>query len=410
MPSVHRQPRTPFWIGHFVGTDGKQVARSTKETDRAKAQAVAERWQREADTLAGRNGPTTAPVHAAPALLERFIQLSQKAQTGELTTEDGQALVSELLAATGQDRLRIESARAYFGAYLAEKLATRAKATTARYRSIAERFLAHLGPRADKPLRSITPRDVTEFREGELARGMSDGSVNISMTFVRAVLEVARLQGVVTLNPAGAVDNLSAAHGERRAFTAEEIDALLAAASPDWQTAILIARGTGFRLSDATGLRWDQFDAERGVIVHRPKKEARHRAAKKRETVCPSDLLAWLRAHQGLGAAPITPTLHGRPTNRKNGLSAEFARLLVKANITVQTVGGSKRKVSDVCFHSLRHTAATEMANAGIGKDVRKAHLGQTSDRVHSGYVHLDADKVRAELDRAAVPRITPRP
>jgi integrase len=204
------------------------------------------------------------------------------------------------------------------------------------------------------------------------------------------------------------VDNLSAAHGERRAFTSEEIDALLAAASPDWQTAIRIARGTGFRLSDATGLRWDQFDAERGVIVHRPKKEARHRAAKKRETVCPSDLLAWLRAHQGVGSAPITPTLYGRPTNRKNGLSAEFARVLDKANVTIKTVGGAKRKVSDVSFHSLRHTAASELANAGVSADRRKAQLGHTSDRVHSGYVHHDTDTMRAELDRATTHRTKP--
>jgi integrase len=399
MPSVHRQPRTPFWIGHFVGTDGKQVARSTKETDRAKAQAVAERWQREADTLAGRNAPATAPLHAAPALLERFIQLTQKAVSGELTTEDGQTAYSELLTATGQDPLRRETARTFFAAYLANKVSTRAPATAKRYRSMSDRFLAHLGPRADHPLRQLTTADVRAFRDAETASGINPTTVNIGLVFVRSVLEQAKREGVVSANVAEATDTLSAEHAERRAFTDDEITRLLAVAPEDWQTAIHLALHLGFRLSDATGLRWDQFDAERGVIVHRPKKESRAKASKKKETVCPDALVAWLRARQKVGTVPITPTLYGRPTNRKLGLSAEFNKLLDAANITrVFTAEGTgARRVADVGFHALRHTAASNLADAGVPEDVRLAHLGQSS-RVNKGYTHRKAEAMRAAL------------
>jgi integrase len=405
MPSVHKRPGlSPYFYAAFTDGQGRRRFRCTKTANRAEALVEAERLQRNADALAGRDDPATVPLNAAPELLERFVRLAQKAKAGELTAEDGQALVSDLLAATGQDRLRLETPQTFFTAYLAEKKTTRAKTTAARYKSMATRFLASLGARANKPMRSITARDVAAFRDAEVASGLNAATANLSLVFVRSVFESARRQGIVASNVAEAVENLSSDHAERRAFTREEITRLLGAASEDWKTAIHLAIYAGFRLSDATGLRWDQFDSDRGVIILRPKKESRARAAKKKETVCPSALAEWLRERQGVGAAPITPSLHGRPTNRKNGLSAEFNRLLDSAHIPRRFTGEGARRVADVSFHALRHTAASLAADAGVAEDVRRDVLGQTP-RVHRKYVHREVKAVRAALDM--VPRIS---
>ena len=69
-------------------------------------------------------------------------------------------MVNHLLVATGQDPLRRETARTFFTAYLANKVSTRAASTAKRYRAMSDRFLAHLGPRADQPLRHITAAAV----------------------------------------------------------------------------------------------------------------------------------------------------------------------------------------------------------------------------------------------------------
>ena len=113
MPSVHRRPGSPYFSAAFTDAYGKRRLTSTKCTDRAQALAEAERLQRAADVLAGRNGPATLPRDKAPAVLERFLDLARKAQAGELTAADGQALVNDLLVATGQDKLPDATVRAF---------------------------------------------------------------------------------------------------------------------------------------------------------------------------------------------------------------------------------------------------------------------------------------------------------
>lgn len=408
MPSVHRRPRSPFWHGAFVDSTGRRRLRCTKERDRATALTVVERWQRQSDILAGCDGPATVPIDKTPELIERSVTLAQKAQAGELTAEDAQAFANAFLAATGQDPLRRESARAFFNAYLADKVSTRAVATARRYRSMSDRFLANLGSRADQPLRVVTANDVRAFRDAEAASGLSRSTVNLSLVFVRSVLEQAKREGVLSVNVADAVTNLNAEHAARRAFTLDEINQLIAVASEDWQTAILLGYYAGYRLSDATGLRWDQFDADRGEIVHRPKKESRARAAKKEPTTCPTVLADWLRDRQKVGAVPITPTLYGRPTNRKLGLSAEFNKLLAAASIPRIFTGAGSRRVADVGFHALRHTAATRLANEGVGEDLRLHHMGQSS-RVNKAYTHRETEALRKALDALPSPLLPKR-
>jgi integrase len=369
MASIHKDPRgkSPFFYCAYRLPNGKRTFRSTKLSDRA----------------------------AALKFCRSLEYASHESRAGRLTEARALELLSEIVEQTTGEALRSYTAEGWLREWVAGKKSAKASATTIKYEGAIERFIESLGPRAGINLRQILPRDVLRFRESEVASGKHSSTCNDYLGIVRSAFSAARKQGLITHNPAEAVERLrNESEASRRPFTLDEIRALLRASDGgDWYGAILVALYTGMRLHDAANLKWESIDLDGRWISYKASK------TRTRIKVPMHDALyGWLKKRiRGINKASLFPELAGKSTSL---LSPEFAKVMARADVRGEIVrdrhGESGRLVTSLGFHSLRHAYASLMANRGVAEEVRMKLAGHSSAEIHQGYTHHEAAVLRA--------------
>src|SRR4029453_3258338 len=123
MASIRQREGTKFWFACVTLPNGRRVQRSTKETDRKKAQKIAEEWE-----------ATTR---------------------GRVTARQTQRVIADLYRDITGQRLVFPTVREYFNAWVASKRPETAPSTYRFYHDKAQRFLNWLGRRADEQISLI---------------------------------------------------------------------------------------------------------------------------------------------------------------------------------------------------------------------------------------------------------------
>jgi site-specific recombinase XerD len=159
-----------------------------------------------------------------------------------------------------------------------------------------------------------------------------------------------------------------------------------AANRPLSRAALLCAYAAGLRVSEVTRLQIADIDSERGVIrVH-------GKGDKDRLTLLSPRLLRALRKYW-LETRPPAPWLFpGRTTDghvSRRHLHDVFRRALHAAKIT-------RRKLR---FHSLRHSFATHLLEAGVDIRVLQAMLGHANVSTTTRYAQVRTDLIAAVPD-----------
>ena len=367
MASLHRKPRSPFFMAKFRADDGRVVMRSTKQTVRAAAARIADEWE----------------------------QASKKARSGELTQAAVLKTMSEILERTTGERMDVESTSDFLTRWLGK--AGKSEGTLKRYTPIIKDFVKSLGKtRAGASVASVTATEIERFRDAEITAGKSPSTANLALKVLRAAFGEARRMGQALTNPAEAVQPLSENDAEERIpFTRDQVAALLAVADNEWKGMILFGFHSGLRLGDVASLTWENIEGRQ--LSFEDRKTSRRKKSSKRVTriFLHADLTQWLDGLSGSDdpQQPLFPTLHGKSTGSHAGLSHAFGRLMEKAKTRVP-VGAKKkgkgRQFKLLGFHALRHTMVSNLANADVPSDVRKAMTGHSSDEMHDRYVHLD--------------------
>jgi integrase len=262
---------------------------------------------------------------------------------------------------------------------VAEKSRRKTVKETAR---IAGHIKAALG--ADTPLAEITAARVSAYKaqllstvSGHTKRPLKSSSINRTLAVLAHLLKTAATEWeVLAKAPRVRMERLG--EGRLRWLTREEAHRLIveceASRNRDLADLVKLALATGGRRGELLGLTWDRVDRSRGVVLFEVTKSGRPREV---PLTAKADAMLARRQQATGGKGRVFPAA-GWDTFR-----GAYERAVAAAGLT------------DVTFHTLRHTAASWMVSAGRTLVEVKDLLGHAKLDMTLRYAHLAPERLR---------------
>lgn len=351
----------------------------------------------------------------AKQFLASLLAAEKMAREERLTEARARELIGEIVERTTGERLHFFTVRSWFEDWIAGKNMSKTEGTAKRYEQAARGFVDFLGPKADKHLETLRTADIAKFFKAEREAGKSLTTVLLSVKVVKSALRAATRLAGLKESPAEAFEIPSNEEGdavEREAFSPEEVKLIIAAAnSEDWKNAIRVGYFTGMRLGDIANLTWGKVDLANRVIEYVPQKTSRRVRAggKPKKLTVPihpelDAALSKLAGADGSPSAFLFPSLAGRTSGGKSGLSSTFLKFMGKAGVDAgvrrEKSGKSGRTVRARTFHALRHTNVSALGNAGASLEHRKLIVGHAKETMTERYSHIEAETLRPSVEK----------
>jgi len=380
MPYVvrHGSGQSPYWYAVFRDETGKRRRRSTKLRAKSKA------------------------LEMAYALAKAAKLAREKTLTEARTRE----LLSEILQSVNGEGLRVFTLAQWFEHFVRGKQKSRASQTARKHQQLMREFITFLDYKAHLNIAAVSSKDVADFRDHRESLGLAPSSLNVDLRCLSSAFNAALRQGHISVNPCLAIEPLKDKRVHKAVFTPEQVTALVQAAEGEWKGLILVAFYVGARFGDCANLRWKHVDLVSEIKTIRFTQGKTGREITVAIHPALEDYLLKLPAAQSDDDF-IFPSLAQR---KVNVLSVLFRRIMDKAHIEQRVIrergdsSESGRKVYALSFHSLRHSFASILANAGVSEELRMALTGHTERETHKRYTHHDLARLRDAV--AVLPRV----
>lgn len=241
------------------------------------------------------------------------------------------------------------------------------------------RFLENFG----QSIYTLTPKEIGAFVEFEQARGLKTLSVINNLEAINAFLSFLVKQNVLPHQISQHEVKLKKPEALPRAIPKEELQFLLAAIGKGLDRAlILLLLRTGMRIGELLKVKLtDIIFRERKILIYQGEKNYQGRVVYYSNDAAEA-LQQWLQEREN-NDDYLFSNPHGRP------ISYTTAHRIMKKILQHAKLG--ERKYS---LHSLRHTFATDMLNAGMRIEVLQQLLGHQEIGVTMRYAKL-ADPTR---------------
>src|SRR5262245_969287 len=283
-----------------------------------------------------------------------------------------------------------------------------------RYRFALDHVRRRLG---DRMLQKVHPADIAALYASLAREGLAPRTTRMVHTALHRALGQAKNWGILRDNPADIAKPPKAPDRETPMLQPDQAAALLdrLRGQPLYLIASL-ALGTGMRRNEMLGLRWGDVDLDAGrlTIEQALEQTATHgiriKAPKtrhgRRTISLPAHLVAELRQHwreqqeqrlgMGLGKAPESAPVFAAVDSRHlspNAITKAWPVVMAAIDMPAATL------------HSLRHTHASMLINAGLDILTISRRLGHSSPtitlNVYGHLIHGGDDRAAQIMDAA---------
>lgn len=342
---------------------------------------------------------TTKKTARTSALL-MAIEFERAAQLGRervLTESTAREVLDGILERTTGEKLRQATLREFCAEWLRGKTYSRQDGTSTRYAASVERFCTFLDKKTDLPIAAVTPHDCQKFYDRLVADKLAPATLVVEMKTISSVFNHARRLGLISTNPATAVQLPERIKQvKRQTFTPAQVQMLFDAAEAEWRTCILLGYYGGLRLGDAVTLEWGAVDLAGNKLVVET-----HKTGETLEIPMHPTLEAHLTKLAGDSQGPLCPGLAAVPVGGRSGLSKQFLAVMRKAGVGNNAVDtGGQRKLSRLSFHALRASFNSALHNKGVDQELRRKLTGHKSDAVNDRYSVTEIATLREAVNK----------
>jgi len=213
-------------------------------------------------------------------------------------------------------------------------------------------------------------------------------TINRHFAFLRHVFQLAVKDGKLARNPVSGIKFFPEAN-RNRFFSEDELTRIQKIMSPeDWKL-VAFAIETGLRREEQFNLRWDQVCLETSTMsLPLPK------GGKTRHVPLSEGAKTILRS---LDSFLSSPWVFSNANNPEKPRSAQF---FVNNSFTPSL---RKAGISGACWHTLRHTAASQRVLAGVDLYAVKEILGHRDVETTLRYAHLRPDYLQEAVNRGSL-------
>lgn len=296
-------------------------------------------------------------------------------------------------------------------------------------------------------LAGVTPDAIAEYL-ASLRANLCGSSYNNRVCVLREIFRVLADKAGLDEDPWYGVRLRPDDSHSRRELTTEELRRLLKAAKEygnqapgtkhqasstnEWHTLFLIGIYTGLRLGDCCKLDWSQINIAQSVIQLMPQKTRRHHGRivtipihpalgqallthgeelkmkneKSTEVDASSENSLRITHHSSLYfSGPVLPSISEWYRTSKWRVSGGLGEIFKAAYITTSIkIEGRRYKTPEATFHSLRHTFVSFAANAGVPLHIVQSIVGHESTAMTRHYYHENIDALKSAV--AAIPTL----